>query len=59
MVIDKSLFFKSHMKKAAAMAEVIGMQLARLMLNVGGPREDRRRLLASAVHSVLLYGAPA
>jgi len=59
MIIDKSLFFKSHMKKAAAKAEGIGTQLARLMPNVGGPREDRRRLLSSVVHSVLLYGAPA
>jgi len=34
-------------------------QFARLMPNVGGPRENRRRLLASVVHSVLLYGAPS
>ncbi|XP_050064771.1 uncharacterized protein LOC126553675 [Aphis gossypii] len=58
MIIDKSLLFKSHLKKAAAKAEGIGMQLARLMPNVGGPREDRRRLLSLVVHSVLLYGAP-
>lgn len=59
VIIDKSLLFKSHVRKASAKAEKIGSQLARLMPNLGGPREDRRRLLSSVVHSVLLYGAPA
>ncbi|CAB0044421.1 unnamed protein product [Trichogramma brassicae] len=30
-----------------------------LMLNIGGPRSSRRRLYASVVDSILLYGAPA
>lgn len=59
MVVDWSMLFKSQVKKAAAKAAVIGNQLARIMPNVGGPREDRRRLLSSVVHSVLLYGAPS
>ncbi|CAI6345687.1 unnamed protein product [Macrosiphum euphorbiae] len=59
MIIDGSLFFKEHMQSASAKAEMISTQLARIMPNVGGPREDRRRLLSSVVHSVLLYGAPS
>ncbi|CAI6360351.1 unnamed protein product [Macrosiphum euphorbiae] len=59
IIIDSSLFFKEHLKAASAKAEMIATQLSRIMPNVGGPREDRRRLLSSVVHSVLLYGAPS
>lgn len=59
MVVDRSLLFKVQVRKAAARAAEIGNQLARIMPNVGGPREERRRLLSSVVHSVLLYGAPS
>ncbi|XP_060881917.1 uncharacterized protein LOC132953542 [Metopolophium dirhodum] len=59
MVVDRSMLFKGQVKKAAARAAGIRNQLARIMPNVGGPREDRRRLLSSVVHSVLLYGAPS
>jgi len=59
MVVDKLMLFKVHVKRAAARTADIGNQLARIMPNMGGPREDRRRLLSSVVHSVLLYGAPS
>jgi len=59
IVIDKSGLFKAHIKKATEKADRIGASLGRLMPNVGGPREGRRQLLASVVHSVLLYGAPS
>lgn len=45
MIIDKSLFFKEHIKVASSKAERISSQLSRIMPNIGGPREDRRRLL--------------
>ena len=32
--------------------------MARLMPNIGGPRDVKRRLVASVVHSKLLYAAP-
>uniref|UniRef100_A0A6V7JMA0 Uncharacterized protein n=1 Tax=Bracon brevicornis TaxID=1563983 RepID=A0A6V7JMA0_9HYME len=32
------------------------MSLARLIPNIGGPRQDRRKLLASVVVSVFTYG---
>jgi len=59
MILDSSLFFKVHMEAASSKAETISTQLSRIMPNVGGPREDRRRLLSAVVHSVLLYGAPS
>lgn len=33
-------------------------QLARIVPNVGGPRESHRKLFASVAHSVLLYAVP-
>ena len=35
-----------------------GANLARLMSNIGGPREEKRRLVERVVHSKLLYAAP-
>ncbi|XP_022172379.1 uncharacterized protein LOC111035161 [Myzus persicae] len=59
MVVDRSMLFKCQVKKTAARETEIGNQLARIMPNTGGLREDRRRLLSSVVHSLLLYGAPS
>lgn len=59
IVIDRRCLFQRHMEKASQKAEQIGAGLARPMPNIGGPRESRRWLLASVVHSVLLYGAPS
>lgn len=59
VVVDQSMLFKAHIRKAAAKAEGVCSQLARLMPNIGGPKEPRRRLLSSVAHSVLLYGAPS
>jgi len=59
VVIDRSCLFKAHMKMAAQKAQQVGGRLARLMPNIGGPRETTRRLLTSVVNSVLLYGAPS
>jgi len=40
IAVNRSLLFKSHAKIASAKAAKIGAQLARIMPNVGGPRED-------------------
>jgi len=45
IVVDKTLLFKAHVRRAAEKAQRVGTQLARLMPNVGGPCEHRRRLL--------------
>ena len=56
--LDRRLSFGEHLKIATAKAIQCGANLARLMLNIGGPKEAKRRLVASAVHSKLLYAAP-
>lgn len=55
---NKGTWFGAHLHAAADKARRVMTALSRLMPNVGGPREGRRRLLAGVVHSVLLYGAP-
>ena len=57
--LDRRLSFGEHLRIATAKAIRFGANLARLMLNIGGPREAKRRLVASVVYSKLLYMAPA
>ena len=56
--LDRKLSFGEHLRIAATKAIQCGANLARLMPNIGGPREAKRRLVASVVHSKLLYAAP-
>ena len=56
--IDKAWNFKDHIKKASTKAGNVGTLLQRLMPNIGGPKQERRKLLSTVVHSILLYGAP-
>ena len=56
--IDRRLTFLPHVRAAAEKASRVVDQLARLMPNVGGPKQKRRKLLNTVAHSVLLYGAP-
>ena len=58
MQLDHRLSFGEHLKITAAKAIECGVNLARLMPNIGGPREAKMRLVASVVHSKLLYAAP-
>lgn len=55
---DKGVLYGTHFRAAADKAQRVLESLGRLMPNIGGPREQRRRLLVGVVHSVLLYGAP-
>ena len=52
VMLDARLNLKAHIDYAAAKAA----QVARLMPNIGGPRQPRRKLLASVVTSILTYG---
>ena len=56
--LDRRHRFGEHLKIAAAKAIQCGANLAWLMPNIGGPREAKRRFVASVVHSKLLYEAP-
>ena len=55
VMLDTRLNFKAHVEYAAAKARVANA-LARLMPNIGGHRQPRRKILASVVTSILTYG---
>ena len=56
--MDRRLSFNEQLQIATAKAIQCGVVLTRLMPNIGGPREAKRRLVASVVNSKLLYAAP-
>ncbi|KAK9497402.1 hypothetical protein O3M35_004114 [Rhynocoris fuscipes] len=55
--LDTKLSFWEQVRRAVEKAGKITSALSRLMANVGGPTECRRRLLMTVTNSVLLYGA--
>ena len=56
VMLDARLSFKPYVEHAAAKAAKVATALARLMPNIGGPRQPQRKLLASVVTSILTYG---
>ena len=56
--LDRRLSFGEHLQIATAKAIQCGAALTRLMPNIGGPREAKRRQVASVVNTKLLYAAP-
>ena len=55
--LDRRLSFDEHLQIATAKGIQCGAALTRLMPNIGGPRQAKRRLVASVVNSKLLYAA--
>ena len=55
--MDRRLSFGKHLQVATAKVIQCGAALTRLMPNIGGPREAKRRLVVSMVNSKLLYAA--
>lgn len=56
VMIDARLNFRQQAEHVGAKASVVRACLARLMPNIGGPKQRRRTLLSSVVTSVLTYG---
>ena len=56
--LDKDLRMKEHVRRVVARANEVTAKLARLMPNIGEPRASKRRVMAGAVMSIMLYGAP-
>ena len=56
--LDRRLSFGHHLQIATAKTIQCGANLSRLMPNIGGPREAKRRLVASVVLSKLFYADP-
>lgn len=58
VMIDDRLNFRTHLEYACKKATGVSNALARLMPNIGGPRQSRRKLISHVTNSILLYGAP-
>jgi len=58
IMIDSNWAFKEHLRYAENKADGVVRALNRLMPNLRGPDERRRRLFANVVYSVILYSAP-
>lgn len=58
VIIDSRLNFGEHVRTTCQKAARVSASLARIMPNIGGPRQDRRTLLSSVVSSIMLYAAP-
>ncbi|KMQ91492.1 reverse transcriptase [Lasius niger] len=58
VIIDSNWLFSEHFRYIEGKAGKVVRALNRLMPNLRGPDERRRRLFANVVLSVILYGAP-
>lgn len=56
--MEQGMKMRSHLKYTVEKSERTAGNLARLMPNVNGPDNEKRKILASVVYSSLLYGAP-
>lgn len=56
--LDTKLNFTEHANHTSAKAGKVANNLARILPNISAATPKRRRLLANAVHSIILYGAP-
>ncbi|XP_030762995.1 uncharacterized protein LOC115887675 [Sitophilus oryzae] len=57
-VLDSGLRMTTHVRRIVEKAIRAINTLSRVMPNVGGPRAMKRRTMASAVTSIILYAAP-
>jgi len=57
-MIDIRLSYKEHLEYANKKAAATAISLAQILLNTRGPKQERRKLIASAVTSQVLYAAP-
>jgi hypothetical protein len=58
VVLDPGLNFHKHIKYASEKAQKTARALSALMPNTMGPKHGKRKILALATQSILLYAAP-
>lgn len=58
IILDSRLSFKDHFDMVEGKAAKISRALCRVMPNLRGPSEFKRKLYVEPVKSVILYGAP-
>lgn len=57
VVLDRNMRMASHVQYVKQKAAKLTSDLARLMLNMRGPKSSKRKLYVSATMSILLYAA--
>ncbi|XP_044570130.1 uncharacterized protein LOC123257010 [Drosophila ananassae] len=57
-MLDRRLSFREHLEYAHKRASETTRALSRMLLNIRGPRQERRKLITSVVSSQILYAAP-
>ncbi|XP_076302224.1 uncharacterized protein LOC143220473 [Lasioglossum baleicum] len=58
LVLDGRWTFEDHFEELAHRLQRTGVELCRLLPNIGGPDERMHRLNAGVIRSMALYGAP-
>lgn len=58
VIIDRRMSFEDHFEYVEKRANQMSASLERLLPNLRGPKEIKRRLYANVVISVILYAAP-
>lgn len=58
IILDSRWTFRCHIDYVADKASKVARAVGRLMPNLRGPQESKRKLYATVVLSVILYGAP-
>ena len=58
ILFGKDLRMGHHVKHVVLRAAEVATRMSGIMANVGGPWGNKRRVISSAVTSILLYGAP-
>lgn len=58
VLLDNRMSFARHLNTTAEKATKTAVMLARLMLNIKGPSECKRKLLSTVISAKMLYAAP-
>ncbi|XP_015609346.1 uncharacterized protein LOC107274596, partial [Cephus cinctus] len=58
LTLDSHWSFRAHFEGLGPRVEGAAAVMARLLPNLGGPREEVRRLYVGVVRSMILYGSP-
>lgn len=59
VLFERNMRMTKHLRSVAEKAERIATNLGRLMPNISGPKNCKRKLLGAVVYSTLFYGIPA
>lgn len=59
VIFDQNMKMTTHIRNVSEKAEKVATNLGRLMPNVRGPKNCKRKLLGAVVYSTLFYAIPA